>query len=37
MCNKEYDIPCNANENMLVALERAGIAGPNRCRGGICG
>lgn len=32
MCNKEYDIPCNANENMLVALERAGIAGPNRCR-----
>lgn len=37
MCNKEYDISCNANENMLVALERAGIAGPNRCRGGICG
>lgn len=37
MCDKEYDIPCNANENMLVALERAGIAGPNRCRGGICG
>lgn len=37
MCDKEFDIPCNANENMLVALERAGIAGPNRCRGGICG
>lgn len=37
MCNKEYEIPCNANENMLVALERAGIAGPNRCRGGVCG
>lgn len=37
MCDKEYNIPCNANENMLVALERAGIAGPNRCRGGICG
>ena len=37
MCNKEYDIPCNANETMMVALERAGIAGPNRCRGGICG
>lgn len=37
MCDKEYDIPCNANENMLVALERAGVAGPNRCRGGICG
>lgn len=37
ICDKEYDISCNANENMLVALERAGIAGPNRCRGGICG
>lgn len=37
MCGDEYDIPCNANENMLVALERAGIAGPNRCRGGVCG
>ena len=37
MCNKDYEIPCNANENMLVALERAGIAGPNRCRGGVCG
>lgn len=37
MCNKEYEIPCNANENILVALERAGIAGPNRCRGGVCG
>lgn len=37
MCGEEYEIPCNANENMLVALERAGIAGPNRCRGGVCG
>lgn len=37
MCDKEYNIPCNANENILVSLERAGIAGPNRCRGGICG
>ena len=37
ICNKEYDIPCAANETMMVALERAGIAGPNRCRGGICG
>lgn len=37
MCNKDFEIPCNANENMLVALERAGIAGPNRCRGGVCG
>ena len=37
MCNKDYEIPCRADENMLVALERAGIAGPNRCRGGVCG
>lgn len=37
MCDKEYNIPCRANENMIVALERAGIAGPNRCRGGVCG
>jgi len=37
MCSKEFDIPCNANETILVAFERAGIAGPNRCRGGICG
>ena len=37
MCDKEFEIPCNANENILVALERAGVAGPNRCRGGICG
>ena len=35
--DKVFDIPCNANENILVALERAGVAGPNRCRGGICG
>jgi len=37
MCDKEFTIPCAANENIMVALERAGIAGPNRCRGGICG
>ena len=37
MCDKFFEIPCNANENILVALERAGVAGPNRCRGGICG
>ena len=37
MCDKVFEIPCSANENILVALERAGVAGPNRCRGGICG
>ena len=37
ICGKVYEIDCNANETILVAFERAGIAGPNRCRGGICG
>ena len=37
MLRTAFEIPCNANENILVALERAGVAGPNRCRGGICG
>ena len=37
MCDRVFEIPCSANENILVALERAGVAGPNRCRGGICG
>lgn len=37
MCSREYDIPCSANESIITAFERAGIAGPNRCRGGICG
>ena len=37
MCDREMEIPCSANENLMIALERAGIAGPNRCRGGICG
>lgn len=37
MCDKVYTMPCAANENIIVAMEREGIAGPNRCRGGICG
>lgn len=37
ICDREYDIEVGANETILVAFERAGIAGPNRCRGGICG
>lgn len=37
MCDREFTVPCAANENIMVALERAGVAGPNRCRGGICG
>jgi len=30
-------IPMRASETVLVALERAGIAAPSRCRGGECG
>ena len=34
---EEYKIPCNANEPVLVAIERAGIKAPSRCRSGECG
>ncbi len=37
ICDKEYDVPCRADETILTAFERAGVAGPNRCRGGVCG
>ncbi len=37
MCDRTYDIEADSNETLLVAFERAGVAGPNRCRGGICG
>ncbi len=30
-------VPMSASETVLVALERAGIAAPSRCRGGECG
>ena len=30
-------IECRANETLLVAMERAGIAAPSRCRSGECG
>lgn len=35
--DKEYDIPVNADESLLTALDRAGIAAPSRCRSGECG
>lgn len=35
--NREYNIPVSADESIITAFERAGVAGPNRCRGGICG
>ena len=36
-CGKEYDLPVLANEPLLVAVERAGIPAPSRCRSGECG
>ena len=36
MCNKDYEIPCRADENMLVALERAGIAGGRTAAAAAC-
>ena len=36
-CGKEYNILASADEPLLVAIERAGIAAPSRCRSGECG
>ncbi|MBQ6388192.1 MAG: 2Fe-2S iron-sulfur cluster binding domain-containing protein [Mogibacterium sp.] len=33
----EYDIKASAEEPILVAVERAGITAPSRCRSGECG
>lgn len=33
----EYNIPVSADEPVLAAIERAGIAAPSRCRSGECG
>ena len=33
----ECEIPASADEPVLVALERAGIKAPSRCRAGECG
>ena len=33
----EYDIKASADEPVLVAIERAGIKAPSRCRSGECG
>ena len=34
---REYDIKASAEEPILVAVERAGITAPSRCRSGECG
>jgi len=36
-CGDSQVIDCKANESILVALERAGIACPAHCRSGECG
>ena len=36
-CGMEYTMPVSADEPLLVAAERAGIAAPSRCRSGECG
>lgn len=35
--NEVQTISAMENETLLVAMERAGIASPNKCRGGVCG
>ncbi len=37
MEDKVYKIPAKENETLLVAMEKAGINAPNRCRAGGCG
>ena len=37
VCGREAAVPAAANEPLLVALERAGIRAPSRCRSGECG
>ena len=34
---KEFQAEASADESLLVAVERAGIAAPSRCRSGECG
>ena len=34
---QEYTVPARSDESLLVAIERAGIMAPSRCRSGECG
>ncbi len=36
-CGKAYEITASADESLLTAIDRAGIAAPSRCRSGECG
>ena len=35
--DKHYDITCRADETLLNAMERGGVAAPSDCRSGVCG
>ena len=35
--DKKYETACRSEESILVAMERAGIKAPSRCRSGLCG
>ena len=37
MRDKIFDIESRSTETLLVAMERAGIRAPSRCRSGVCG
>ena len=37
MRDRELTVPCAAGESVLVAMERAGLEPPSRCRSGECG
>ena len=37
MRDREITVPCAAGESVLVAMERAGLEPPSRCRSGECG
>lgn len=37
MRDNVFNIKAKEDETLLVAMERAGLAAPSRCRGGVCG
>jgi ferredoxin len=37
MLGEKKELPLRADETVLTAIERAGIAAPSRCRSGECG
>jgi len=37
ICGETKEISCNADDTLLVAMEKNGIAAPAHCRSGICG